>query len=116
MNLKIKIQFDDLRHESSNLIIDKIISNIKENLNTPLYDDSVIEFNLSINNIIDTTEETGLDVEGCVAFRGIEIIEIPEPIYEWLCYDCGKIEKSIVPLGGYIICDECASNIVMEES
>jgi len=28
-------------------------------------------------------------------------------LYEWTCYKCGKCEKDNIPLGGYIICDDC---------
>ena len=28
--------------------------------------------------------------------------------YEWVCYTCGKVEKDYIPLGGWIICDECS--------
>jgi hypothetical protein len=36
--------------------------------------------------------------------------EAPKPMdkpYEYVCYDCGKVEKSDVPMGGNMICDEC---------
>ncbi len=108
LNLKIKAQFDDLRHEPSEEIMRKIVDYIWEN--TKAYGDSIVEFNLIISNLNDITKEVGLDEDGCVNQTNIEITKIPETTYEWICYDCGKIEESTTPLGGYIICGDCAKN------
>ena len=46
-----------------------------------------------------------------ICLRCVDSRESPsKPVagpYEYVCYECGKVEKSEVPLGGPMICDEC---------
>jgi hypothetical protein len=39
-----------------------------------------------------------------------EVVGKSEARYEWVCYQCGKVERDNIPLGGWIICDECAED------
>lgn len=65
----IKAFMDNL-DENENLI--NLILNAIPNK----HDDDVFEFDITINNIKDITEEVGVDKEGCRAFQEVEIKDL----------------------------------------
>ena len=35
--------------------------------------------------------------------------------YVWVCYECGKIEKDNIAMGGFIICDDCSKDLELSD-